>query len=312
MSVTTSMSTSSQDTTGFPNIWGNPRDESQQPATPSEFLEASTVEEAIAECNVCRKIARGFVNQCPDSIPLYFHENKPGAIGLTRILEATHFDENEKLIKFLDKGSTKSIVLPDLVLKQFVDIFAFKNKLAIQSELYNLLKRFDFLHESVTPNDFMIITECDPEFDKSVLGEMYGKPIHNPNIKKIAFNFFNDNKRVHLIEPLNYGPFVWLLKQSHIILTDSGGIQEEAPSLGKPVLVLREVTERPEAVKAGTVILVGSNKEKIRNMITLLLDNHDYYNKMASINNPYGDGKASERIINNFKLLLNKLSNDKE
>ena len=138
-------------------------------------------------------------------------------------------------------------------------------------------------------------------------------PVHpNPNIKKIAFNFFNDNKRVHLIEPLNYGPFVWLLKQSHIILTDSGGIQEEAPSLGKPVLVLREVTERPEAVKAGTVILVGSNKEKIRNMITLLLDNHDYYNKMASINNPYGDGKASERIINNFKLLLNKLSNDKE
>lgn len=137
-------------------------------------------------------------------------------------------------------------------------------------------------------------------------------PVHpNPNIKKVAFNFFNDNEKVHLIEPLNYGPFVWLLKKSHIILTDSGGIQEEAPSLGKPVLVLREVTERPEAVNAGTVILVGSNQEKIRNMITLLLDNDDYYNKMASINNPYGDGKASERIINNFKLFLNKPSNDK-
>ena len=96
----------------------------------------------------------------------------------------------------------------------------------------------------------------------------------------------------------------WLLKKSYLILTDSGGIQEEAPSLGKPVLVLREVTERPEAVEAGTVILVGTDKDMMKQITHELLDNTDLYNKMSAINNPYGDGKATERIVEYF---INKI-----
>jgi UDP-N-acetylglucosamine 2-epimerase (non-hydrolysing) len=98
------------------------------------------------------------------------------------------------------------------------------------------------------------------------------------------------------------------MKQSHIIMTDSGGIQEEAPSLGKPVLVLREVTERPEAVEAGTVIIVGTSKEKIINNIESLLDDKKRYHQMSVINNPYGDGKACERILNYFRSKLSEQS----
>ncbi len=127
-------------------------------------------------------------------------------------------------------------------------------------------------------------------------------PVHlNPNVKKIAEGHFGKSKNVILIEPLSYGPFVWLMKQSYIILTDSGGIQEEAPSLGKPVLVLRDVTERPEAVSAGTVIIVGTDKDKIIFNTKSLLDDQDRYHKMSMINNPYGDGKACERILDFFR-----------
>ena len=106
-----------------------------------------------------------------------------------------------------------------------------------------------------------------------------------------------DLPNVHLIEPLDYEPFVYLLKHSHIVLTDSGGIQEEAPSLGKPVLVMRDLTERPEAVDAGTVILVGANHERIVANVSELLENDATYKRMSRAHNPYGDGKACERII---------------
>ncbi|HHX69781.1 MAG TPA: UDP-N-acetyl glucosamine 2-epimerase, partial [Gallicola sp.] len=98
-------------------------------------------------------------------------------------------------------------------------------------------------------------------------------------------------------EPLEYLPFVFLMEQSTLVLTDSGGIQEEAPGLGKPVLVMRDTTERPEAVDAGTVKLVGTNYNLIVSEVSLLLDNEDYYSSMAQANNPYGDGLACERII---------------
>lgn len=124
-------------------------------------------------------------------------------------------------------------------------------------------------------------------------------PVHpNPNVKAIAQNYFKEEGKIHLIDPLNYGEFIWLMKNSYMIITDSGGIQEEAPSLGKPVLVAREVTERPEAVKAGTVILVGTDYNKIFNLSNKLLNDRVFYNEMTSIINPYGDGKASERIVN--------------
>ena len=123
-------------------------------------------------------------------------------------------------------------------------------------------------------------------------------PVHpNPNVQISAFDNFKNNKNVILIDPLNYGTFVWLLKNCYLILTDSGGIQEEAPSLGKPVLVLRELTERPEAVEAGTVILVGSDSAKIYNLTNKLLDDQKFYKNMSNLINPYGDGKAAERII---------------
>jgi UDP-N-acetylglucosamine 2-epimerase (non-hydrolysing) len=102
---------------------------------------------------------------------------------------------------------------------------------------------------------------------------------------------------VHLIAPLDYEPFVYLLKHCYIVITDSGGIQEEAPSLGKPVLVMRDVTERPEAINAGTVRLVGADRNKIFANAAELLDNESSYKAMAQAHNPYGDGHASERII---------------
>ena len=126
-------------------------------------------------------------------------------------------------------------------------------------------------------------------------------PVHfNPNVRETVFNILGDkvNNDIYLIEPLDYLPFVYLMKRSYIILTDSGGVQEEAPSLGKPVLVMRDTTERPEAIEAGTVKLVGTSKERIYKSIIELLDNDELYCAMASAHNPYGDGLAAQRIIN--------------
>jgi UDP-N-acetylglucosamine 2-epimerase (non-hydrolysing) len=123
-------------------------------------------------------------------------------------------------------------------------------------------------------------------------------PVHlNPNVQKPVYSLLSEIKNIYLIEPLEYLPFVYLLDKSFIVLTDSGGIQEEAPSLGKPVLVMRNTTERPEAVIAGTVKLVGTDKDKIVEWSKRLLTNHSIYNKMARAINPYGDGKACKRIL---------------
>jgi len=123
-------------------------------------------------------------------------------------------------------------------------------------------------------------------------------PVHlNPAVKKLAYKYLKDNKNVHLIEPLGYLEFANLMNKSYFIMTDSGGIQEEAPGLGKPVLVLRDTTERQEAITAGTVKKVGVDKEVIFNEANLLLNNKKEYNKMSESVNPYGDGKASQRIV---------------
>ena len=122
-------------------------------------------------------------------------------------------------------------------------------------------------------------------------------PVHpNPNIKLPAYDILGNNERVHLIAPMDYLPFVHLINKAYLILTDSGGIQEEAPALGKPVLVLRDKTERPEAVETGTARLVGTNTKKIIVTTELLLASKHEYNKMAMVKNPFGDGKASLRI----------------
>lgn len=126
-------------------------------------------------------------------------------------------------------------------------------------------------------------------------------PMHlNPNVRGPINELFADNKRNNLffIEPLDYFEFVLMMENSYIVLTDSGGVQEEAPGLGKPVLVMRDTTERPEAVEAGTVKLVGTDYNAIVEEMSLLLDSKDAYNTMSKAVNPYGDGKACERIVN--------------
>ncbi len=123
-------------------------------------------------------------------------------------------------------------------------------------------------------------------------------PVHlNPNVQQPVNAILADVPNVHLIAPLDYEPFVYLLKHSYIVLTDSGGIQEEGPSLGKPVLVMRDVTERPEAVAAGTVRLVGADRGRILANVAELLDDDACYADMAMAHNPYGDGKACARIV---------------
>ncbi len=123
-------------------------------------------------------------------------------------------------------------------------------------------------------------------------------PVHlNPNVQEPVNRLLSDISNIHLIEPQQYLPFVYLMNESYLILTDSGGIQEEAPSLGKPVLVMRETTERPEAVAAGTVELVGTNVAKIVAAVTRLIESADHYQVMSRAHNPYGDGLACERIV---------------
>lgn len=123
-------------------------------------------------------------------------------------------------------------------------------------------------------------------------------PVHlNPNVQKPVFNLLAGIDNIFLISPLDYLPFVYLMQHSYLILTDSGGVQEEAPSLGKPVLVMRNTTERPEAVEAGTVKLVGTNASDITDNVNLLLTDKSVYNKMSQAHNPYGDGRACERIV---------------
>lgn len=123
-------------------------------------------------------------------------------------------------------------------------------------------------------------------------------PVHkNPKVRQIVKEELGHVDRIHLIEPLEYEPFTNLMARSYLLLTDSGGVQEEAPALGKPVLVLRNTTERPEAVTAGTVVLVGTDQDKVYEEARLLLADQTAYHKMSNAVNPYGDGQASRRII---------------
>jgi UDP-N-acetylglucosamine 2-epimerase (non-hydrolysing) len=123
-------------------------------------------------------------------------------------------------------------------------------------------------------------------------------PVHlNPNVQKPVYDILGEHEHIKLIEPLSYESFIWLMDKSHIIITDSGGVQEEAPSLGKPVLVMRETTERPEAVEAGTVILVGTDPGKIYRETVQLLDSARKYEEMSHLHNPYGDGEAAQKIV---------------
>jgi UDP-N-acetylglucosamine 2-epimerase (non-hydrolysing) len=123
-------------------------------------------------------------------------------------------------------------------------------------------------------------------------------PVHlNPNVQKPVYELLSGLSNVYLISPLDYLPFIYAMQNSKLLLTDSGGVQEEAPSLGKPVLVMRDTTERPEAVEAGTVKLVGTDYATIVSEVNALLADKELYRQMSETHNPYGDGKACERIM---------------
>lgn len=145
---------------------------------------------------------------------------------------------------------------------------------------------------------FLQICEALKELASTFKDVQFVYPVHlNPNVQKPVRLILGDLPNVHLIEPLDYEPFVYLLKHCYLVLTDSGGIQEEAPSLGKPVLVMRDVTERPEALAAATVELVGAHKERIVAGVSRLIQDQSHYLSMSRAHNPYGDGHACARIV---------------
>lgn len=157
---------------------------------------------------------------------------------------------------------------------------------------------------------FLSICNAIKELAEVYIDVDFVYPMHlNPNVRKPIQKVFGQTLvdamgklgNVHFIEPLDYLPFVYLMNKSTLLLTDSGGIQEEAPGLGKPVLVMRNITERPEAIEAGTVRLVGTDKGLILNEVSRLLDDEEHYFQMSRAHNPYGDGKACERILNALK-----------
>jgi len=145
---------------------------------------------------------------------------------------------------------------------------------------------------------FLNICEALKEISKTNPNSQIIYPVHlNPNVQKPVYELLGKIENIKLINPLSYPAFVWLMNKSYLIITDSGGVQEEAPSLGKPVLVMRDNTERPEAVDAGTVLLVGTDTNKIIEQTNKLLNNEESYKSMSMLHNPYGDGTACEKIV---------------
>jgi UDP-N-acetylglucosamine 2-epimerase (non-hydrolysing) len=145
---------------------------------------------------------------------------------------------------------------------------------------------------------FRNICQAISELSERFPNTAFVYPVHlNPNVRKPVFDLLSGRANVHLIEPLGYLPFVALMNRCTVVLTDSGGVQEEAPGLGKPVLVMRDTTERPEAVETGTVKLVGTDTGLITESVAQLISDTDIYHRMSAATNPYGDGQACQRII---------------
>jgi UDP-N-acetylglucosamine 2-epimerase (non-hydrolysing) len=159
----------------------------------------------------------------------------------------------------------------------------------------NICEAIKELADKYPDVDFVYPMHLNPNV-RNAIKQVFGNTV----IASGAQESFDSATNTYFVEPLDYLPFVYLMSTSYLVLTDSGGIQEEAPGLGKPVLVMRDTTERTEALDAGTVKLVGTNKQIIIDEVTSLLDNNEYYSKMAFANNPYGDGKACRRIIDFF------------
>lgn len=230
---------------------------------------------------------------------------------LTAVLTKWHFAPTENSKNNLLK---ENIALENITVtgNTVIDaLFLAKEKIDNSTELQQELdSQFTFLNHNkkmilVTGHrrenfgeGFESICESLSSIAKSYPDVQIVYPVHlNPNVREPVNRVLADTDNIFLIEPLQYLPFIHLMNLSHIILTDSGGIQEEAPSLGKPVLVMRDTTERPEAVEAGTVKLVGTDQNNIVSAVSQLLDDENEYKKMSFAHNPYGDGKACQRIM---------------
>ena len=205
-------------------------------------------------------------------------------------------------------SSDKIIVTGNTVIDALLDVI---NRLEENNFLKTSLQlKFEFLSDSkrlvlITGHrresfggGFERICEAIAQMAKTFPDAQFVYPMHlNPNVREPVNRLLSDLPNVFLIEPLDYLPFVYLMNKAYVLLTDSGGIQEEAPSLGKPVLVMRDTTERPEAIEAGTVKLVGTSVDVIIKELTLLLTDANAYKVMSFAHNPYGDGKACSRIL---------------
>ena len=214
-------------------------------------------------------------------------------------------------------SAEKIIVTGNTVIDALLSVVKKARKLSFSDEL---LRQLPFLKEFQSQKMILVTGHRRENFGQGFeeicqalrsLANIHPKvqivyPVHlNPNVLKPVSRILSNVDNIHLIEPLDYLPFVKMMDCSYLILTDSGGIQEEAPSLGKPVLLMRNTTERPEAVEAGTVQLVGTNQHKIIELVNLLLSDKDAYNAMSKAHNPYGDGQASRRIRKNLEEIIN-------
>lgn len=234
---------------------------------------------------------------------------------LTGAISAFHFAPTEQSRQNLLNESVSSSTITVTGNTVIDALLWVKSKLESEDTLkHSLSQQFEFLSSA---QDTVLITGHRREnfgggFERicgaiKSLAEKYPTvnfvyPVHlNPNVREPVNRIVGHNPNVHLIEPLEYLPFVYLMLKSKVILTDSGGIQEEAPSLGKPVLVMRDTTERPEAVAAGTVKLVGTDSDSIIREVSHLLDDKAAYDEMSFAHNPYGDGKACQRILDVIK-----------
>lgn len=266
------------------------------------------------------RIAIGHVEAGLRTHDIYSPWPEEGNRKLTGALARLHFAPTiQSEINLVNEGVPKNHIL--VTGNTVIDALLWvKYKLEKDDELKNSFeKQFGFLREDAR---MVLITGHRREnfgsgFESICasikhLAEAYDDvdfvyPVHlNPNVRGPVNKYLVNIANVHLIEPLDYLPFVYLMNRSSIILTDSGGIQEEAPSLGKPVLVMRNTTERPEAVAAGTVKLVGTNEIKIYDEVSKLLNDPEEYERMSVAHNPYGDGLACERIIERLRKFLNK------
>ncbi|MBA6342133.1 UDP-N-acetylglucosamine 2-epimerase (non-hydrolyzing) [Colwellia sp. MB02u-10] len=217
----------------------------------------------------------------------------------TEISKQNLLQENIDADKIIVTGNTVIDALLDVIEKLDTNI-ELKNSLAAQFKFLDENKRLVLItghRRESFGGGFERICEAIAQLAKAFPEVEFVYPMHlNPNVREPVNRLLANLTNVFLIEPLDYLPFVFLMNKAYVLLTDSGGIQEEAPSLGKPVLVMRDTTERPEALDAGTVELVGTDVETIVNKLSNLLANEDAYKKMSFAHNPYGDGQACERI----------------